>query len=194
MTEPTVEKQKNHPIIRGYTREGQKPAELTLWVNMPEDGKELGEKAPDFRGVVLAGKEKVYVSVWAYAGGVSEKEGKEGKAYPPYMTATASIKQADGTFKNETLDGVLNGMFRTTVNNEKIDVDGSRGLKVIGQLKGKTVLTEGITITGNLNGRHPDKDLVYGLAEQLGFKPEVVNTFKSFVEKDAENKKAARPS
>jgi hypothetical protein len=195
MTEPTKAKGEP-PIIRGYTRDGQTPAEITLWINTPKPGEEAAANAPDFRGYIQAGQEKVYVSAWAYAGGESkEKKNEDGtpKTYPPYLSLAASIKDdnAPGGFRSESLEGSIKGMFRTTVNNEKIDVDGSRGLKVIGELKGQSVLKEGVTLSGNLNGRFPDQETVLGLASSLGFADAPVNGFKAYIDADA--KKAAAP-
>ena len=193
MTEATANKPKNEaPIIRGYTRDGQTPAELTLWINTPKEGEVANDKAPDFRGFLQVGKEKTYVSAWAYAGGKSEKEATLGKEYAPYLSLSASIKNEDGTYASESLSGSIRGMFRTTVNGEKIEVDGSRGLKVIGELKGTTILKDGATVSGNLNGRFADSETVLGLAESLGFKADAVNGFKAFIEKDT--KKAPAPA
>lgn len=173
------------PIIRGYTRSGQTASELTLWLNSPKEGETASENIPDFRGYLQVGKDKVYVSAWAYAGGVSEKEASKGKEYSPYLSLAASIKQEDGSYKSESLSGAIRGMFRTTVDGAKIEVDGSRGLKVIGEIKGTTVLTKGVIVSGNLNGRFPDQETVMELAGSMGFKAEATNGFKSFMDKDS---------
>lgn len=192
MTEATANKPKGEaPIIRGYTRDGQTPAELTLWINTPKEGEVANDKAPDFRGFLQVGKEKIYVSAWAYAGGKSEKEATLGKEYPPFLGVSANIKKADGTFESESL-GVVNGMFNTTVNEEKIEVDGSKGLKVIGKLTGTTMLKDGVTVSGYLNGRFAETETVLGLAESMGFKADAVNGFKASIEKDV--KKAPAPA
>lgn len=196
MTEPNANKPKGDvPIIRGYTREGQTPAEVTMWMNTPKEGEPVADKAPDFRGHLLIGGKKFNASFWAYAGGKSKDkvdEKGEPKEFPPYLSVAVSIKEGDG-YRNESLDGTLRAMVRTTVDNAKIDVDGSRGLKIIGELKGKTILTEGVTVSGNLNGRFPEQDFVMDLARNLGFSETAVAGFKAFVEKDATKAATARP-
>lgn len=189
MTEPTKnEAPKLPPIIRGFTPQGRTPAELTLWMN---ENVEANDKAPDMTGTVKVGGETIRVSAWVRPGGVSAaSEGKEAKEYGPFVSVVANFKDEAGNWKSENL-GTVQAMLRTTVNGEKIDVDGSRGLKMIGELKGETVLTQGALVSGNLNTRHPDRDNVLACAEQLGFKPAMIEGFKQFIE--ADRKQSAKP-
>ena len=178
----TKEKGGTPPIIRGYTQEGRKPAELTLWMNEAVDA---NPKAPDMTGTVKVGNESVRVSAWLRPGGTSEG----GKEYGPFVSLVANIREGEG-FRSENL-GTVQAMLRTTVAGEKIDVDGSRGLKMIGELQGETVLKEKALVSGNLNSRFPDRDNLLACAEQLGFKPNMIQGFQNFIE--ADRKQAARP-
>lgn len=191
MTEPnksTQPKEKQAPIIRGYTQDGKTPAELTLWVNDVGDN----EKAPDMTGVVKVGNETTRVSAWFRPAGVRAATDTEPeKEYGAFLSIVANIKDGEG-WKSENL-GSVQAMLRTTVKGEKIDVDGSHGLKLIGTLKGQTVLNqgEGTTVTGNMNSRFADREALMVYAEQLGFKPEMLKGFEAFIDKD--RKQAAKP-
>lgn len=162
------------PLIRGYTPEGRSPAALTLWINdLSALSPEAQKEAPDMTGHAEVGDRKIPVAAWVHQAGVSKKTKVP---YGPFVSIKTNIRQPDGSVLAVPL-----GVVKAMRNFQGQPVDGTKGLRVIGDLQHPEFLPEKVVISGNFNSRFPDRETLCACAGELGFPDEAVNGFKNSI-------------
>lgn len=176
---------KPQPIIRGSTRNGQDKREIALWPNpdknvsdeqynaMSEAARKQLTKMRDLMGVItvtLGGQDqRVYVSGW-----IHEEPGE-----PTRIKIMSDLRAGNAVL----------GSIKATTKFQGADADGNFGLKLTGDLdlnfpSGKTKMT----VTGEVNGRFPDRDLMLDAARVFGFTEAMVQQFGAKIDSMAEQR------
>ena len=176
------------PLIRGYTPQGRKPAELTAWRVIPSSEE---SREPNLRGHLIIGDQKASVSLFFRPAGVSAETQKP---YAAFIKVIASIPDGVGEggkpkYRQEEL-----GNVSAMLNRNNKPVDGNAGLKLIGSLQGKTVFQEKTTVTGFLNAMFTDREFVVIAAEQLGFPKETIDNWLTVEDQRAAERREQKRS
>lgn len=171
--------EKPQPIIRGSTRNGQDKREIALWSNpdknvsdeqynaMDDAARKQLTRMRDLMGVITvtqAGRDqRVYVSGW-----IHEEPGE-----PTRIKLMSDLRAGNA----------LLGSIKAMTTFRGVGADGSFGLKLTGDLdinlpSGK----EKMTVSGEVNGRFPDRGLALDAARVFGFPENMVEQFGSKID------------
>lgn len=183
-TNQAAAKPKPQPIIKGLTRPGNDKREIALWPNpdknlteeqynnmSPEQHARLA-KQRDLMGVVTVtapkGEVKVYVSGW-----IHEEEGQA-----PRIKLMTDMNAGNS----------LLGSVRAMTKYRGEPANGNYGLRLIGDLDITLPENDGkmkFTVTGEINGRYPERDMMFDAARVFGFPEAMVEQFAKKVEADS---------